>query len=224
MATKKKAATEKGEEPKFFGDKSFAEFDDRGRTKFDRCWEAHLKEYPPGSLNLPPLLEQRRLEYKLAEGFFRYQCVGHYVLVSQITYDDEIDRLLAGSPLVRPQAHEAADKNRSYLGVLVSAGSSALDSLASEGIGLGHIVRFMRYTPFKCQVDVLMAGHETYTAYGVDLVDSDIRASMDLAMALREGKCRRDVIKHENGAREHVFYDENGELWKPEAAYVQENF
>jgi len=207
----------------FTGDLEFLEADNRRREKFNRCWKEHVKEFPEGSLNLPPLLEKRRHECQLAKGFFDWQSIGDYVMVCQIEYEE--DKLFAGSPLERPQAWAEADKARSFVGVLTSAGCTALDVLESEGVGLGHIVRFMRYTPFKCKVDELIsAERETCDVYGIELVASDIRASMDLAHLLREGKVRREVRKLESGAREHVFVDESGEVWDPQRATVEENF
>jgi hypothetical protein len=208
-------------------DTTFREMYARQSGAEDRCWEEHLKEYPPGSLNLPPLLEKRRLEYKLAAGFFLHECLWDYVMVAQISYDSETDKRLAGAGLERPEAYADADKRRSYMGILTSAGSTALDALMSEGVTLGHIVRFMRYTPFQFEVEVLKSEQgDTWAQSGVDLVVTDIRSSMDLAINLRhpDTGCRREVRDYDDGRRENIYVDGDGKVWRPEKPTIAENW
>lgn len=197
----------------------------RDEGKIKACWPAHEKEYPAGSLNLPPLLDARRLEYRIAAGAFMYTPMWDYVKVMQLEFDPSHETMIAGSTIVRPAAHSAAHKRMSYVGILVGAGLGALDRLRSEGVDLGHIVRFVRHTVAQTKVDELRTPEgRPVEFFTVDLHVGDIRESMDLAEALREGRCKRDVVEHEDGRREHVFVDEAGKVWRPDFPEVGDNF
>lgn len=151
---------------------------------------------PAKKMKLPELLERRRQEYSLTDGFFRVQAAFDRCYVYQIpvfeheSYGDGL--------IVRPETTRSREQNEAPRGVLVSAGLKALDAIRSNGMDLGHIVTFAHYVVgtmvvdmidgIPCKVSVMNAGH--------------ISGSEDLRIALLEGRCR---IEFDEETGEHFY-------------------
>lgn len=200
----------------------FVDRDTQRRKDYEVAWLLQDKELE--SLNLPPLLEQRRREFKIAAGYFDREYLWDNCLVCQIEdTEGDSNTFIPGGLIEKPFDRKEYDKASSYVGVIVSAGLAALNKLRSNGVDLGHIVTFSRYTPFQPQVDVL--GNRP--VHGIELMVGDIKSSMDLALQKREGKVRVDTTEYQNNGytiREHEFVDANGNKWAPLVPDHLDNF
>ena len=87
-------------------------------------------------------------------------------------------------------------------GIIVSAGLAALDMMTSHGIGLGHMVWFIRQSPWRI-VCGQMAGRDVEL---IMLRSAELAGSFDTASLLKE---RRIRMKAEEG--EHRYISETGE-------------
>lgn len=156
------------------------------------------KMSPPGALNLPPLLDERRLEHGIVDGVFRGACLFERVLVYQI--DREQSELFEGaSRIVRPPTVRQREERTSSLGIVVGAGLRALDVLRSNGVDLGHVVQIIKNAPWRIQVDTVNA----QPVHVIVLNAGDILCSLDLGAALIRGakKIREDI--NDQGMTEH---------------------
>ena len=157
------------------------EWDARTKAEAERK-TAIIKENmsPPGTLGLDPLLDVRRLEFGLPDGLFRDEFLFDRIGVYQP--DDGI-RTIGTTGLVMPES--VADKNRRTApkGLLIGAGLQARDVLASNGVQLGHMVRFIRMAPFEVE-GCTVAGIEFRI---IVLKVGDLISSIDLRRDLLEG-------------------------------------
>src|SRR5512139_278857 len=131
---------------------------------------------PRGHYNIPPLLDERRLEYGIPNGAFDSFPAFDKVYVYQLTVNERRTYAEEGK-IVMPDAVVSVDRNRAPRGIIVSAGLAALDSLRSSGIDLGHIIRFKKMAPF-IQPVANINGHELTIMV---IRDGDIVSSEDLA-------------------------------------------
>lgn len=144
---------------------------------------------PAGYYAIPPLLESRRLAYGVPNGAFEIFPAFDKVLLYQVPMPGQGSETYEGSRLVKPEMVQAFERNTAPRGILVSAGLQAMDTLASSGIQVGHLVRFRKLSPFVLPVETI-DGKQLY----VMLVrDGDVVASEDLATELNE---RRAEIKN----------------------------
>lgn len=178
-------------------------------------WLAHMS--PPGKLGLPPLLDSRRLEYGIVDQAFEQECVFDRIYVWQIprTGGDTFE----GTMIHRPDISKAKDEDTTPRGILISAGLRALDNLRSNGIDLGHIVNFIRSSPWGMPIGLID---------GVEIPmlrvmrDGDLVSSEDLARARREGKVSTIVADDGKGGVEHRLQNSDGSStavtmpWMPE--------
>lgn len=154
---------------------------------------------PRGHFNIPPLLDERRLEYGIPNGAFDAFPAFDKVYVYQLTVNERRTYAEGGAVLM-PDAVVSVDRNRAPRGIIVSAGLAALDSLRSSGIDLGHIIRFKKLSPF-IQPVANIKGHQ------LDIMvirDGDIVSSEDLAT---EYHARRLSISNvsDKGSYDHRF-------------------
>lgn len=154
---------------------------------------------PPGALGLPPLLEERRLQYGIPDGAFRAQCAFERIYVWQLD-DVQSETYFENGKIVRPDSVQQRDRRTCPRGIVVGAGLSALDVLYSHGMDLGHIVHFIRMAPFQRAIDTVL-GH---TLYVVVMNVGDITASEDTCREIREGEMRITRTETSKGT-EHVF-------------------
>lgn len=153
---------------------------------------------PPGALKLPELLEKRRLEYGIPDGAFASRCVFDRVFIWQIAQEWEAGETFGRTSIVMPEAVKAKRKDQAPRGILVGAGAAALDHLHSNGIEPGHIVSFVRLSPWRFICGVTASGKEQAVLI---MRDGDLISSEDLEHDLRAG---RTVIRYEPESRQHV--------------------
>ena len=203
----------------FFDTTEFKKRDDAKRTKFDRAWAEHIKEWPNERLGnlLTPLLAEMRLEFRLAAGMFRQLPIGHNCLVAQVVKNEAGD-LATQSEMDAGQEREEklivdpypemqrARRRGSYEGILVGAGQLARDYLWSNGVELGHMVRFLRTTVFNATVDRLRTpdGEEVVVEVQ-DIVSTDIRTSYNLSDAVLNTGAHFELYDGR-----HIYVGENG--------------
>lgn len=176
---------------------------------------------PAGHFNLPPLLEQRRIEANIPDGFFEYQLAFDRVLIFQLsqTQGDKYE----GTSLFMPETVKRQKERTAPKGVLCGAGLRAMDNLKSNGIELGHVVTFIHNAPWS--MDLGSVSGREYS--GIVMRDGDINSSEDLATSLREGKGKIVVVTYEKDGveiREHHYQDEEGSVWAPGEPFTNESF
>jgi len=166
-----------------------------------------------GSLNIPPLLEQRRWEYAIPDGAFSIQASFDRILAWQIkpAIHDNQKGTFGDTSIIMPAASRDRTEDEAPRAILVSAGLNALDNLRSNGIDIGHIVTFVRLAPWGIPV-VSIGGKEKKILI---LRDGDILGSEDLKANLDSSKCGLDILTHEDGSKEHRYVDQNGTTWDP---------
>lgn len=147
---------------------------------------------PPGSLNLPPLLEKRRLEWEIPDGVFRVAqgTVYDRILVYQIPLlakSKGDDLTFGGSGLIiKTDVTRDKETREAPRGVIVGAGLEALDALRSHGVDIGHICYFARNSVYAIQVAMVGGKSERVSlARAGDLILSE-----DLAEVLRTGEAK----------------------------------
>lgn len=176
---------------------------------------------PPGALNLPDLLEARRLEYAIPDGAFAVQASFDRILIWQIT-DVKKDWSEAG--LIIPDTAQDRLKKEAPRGILVSAGLSALDSLVSNGYQLGHIVRFLHLAPYVVRCETIR-GADYYTR----VMDAgDLFGSEDLSEQIRNGDLTPGRLSP-NGlaaSEQHVLWKKDGTAlsWRPREVKSKEDY
>lgn len=154
------------------------------------------KMSPPGALKLgSAVLEKRRLEHGITDAHFRAAAAFDAVLVKQL----EVEETHGDGYIYRTDAAKIREQEGTWKGIVISAGLKALDELRSHGIDLGHIVYFIKHVSCRIQVDSV-GGHPEWLHI---LSAGDIKASVDLAEAMREGTVRVENVFDKNGAPEH---------------------
>src|SRR6188508_1736958 len=113
---------------------------------------------PPGAFGLPPLLEQRRLEYLIPNGAFAQRAMYDRLLLWQIPYYREN---YGDTRIIMSEQGRDRNKNEAPRGIIVSAGLQALDVLHDHGSGLGNVVKFIRLAPWRLPCDMI-GGQEQY--------------------------------------------------------------
>lgn len=170
---------------------------------------------PPGSLGLPPLLERRRLAYRITDGAFKLALNSDRVFIKSIP-EWQLGKMGRNSLLHAPETVQSREMYAVTLGILVAAGPKALDELRSNGIDLGHRVKFIRDTPWKTRVDRLSTGQEEYVLV---MNSGDIIGSEDLAVQYLSGKAKLIEVEHTDSegrvAVEHQIQTPEGRTWNP---------
>lgn len=131
---------------------------------------------PPGTYNIPEVLDKRRIEYGIPNGAFESYPLFDKCYIWQISINVR-ETYAEGGAILMPEAAKAYKKNTAPRGILISAGLQAMDSLYSTGIKIGHIIRFKKFSPFIMPVADI-DGHELTVMV---VRDGDIEASEDLA-------------------------------------------
>lgn len=162
---------------------------------------------PPGALGLPALLEARRLEYGIIDGYFAATPCWDRVHIFQIdqfasaTYDPK-------GVIVMPDVAKQRQTHECPEGIIVGAGLTALDSLRSHGMDLGHRVIFIRNAPWRVRVGMVLGKPQSVLPMTV----GDIGASYDTTSELRS---RRARVKYDAEKRQHMLIDSDGKEWAP---------
>ena len=132
----------------------------------------------PGALGLPDLLEKRRIDEHIPDGAFRCQAAYDRVLIYQTSGWGDVFK---GTRILKPRETKQRERESAPRGVVVSAGLSALDSLRSNGMDLGHYINFIAHSPYRLFYD---EKHEDW--HLVILGASDIIGSEDLREELKQ--------------------------------------
>lgn len=179
--------------------KRAAELEERARE--------HISVDPP--YPMPKLLNERRSKYLIIDEFFEYQAVFDRIYVHQVSRHQG-DTVGSGL-IVMPETTKDREKETACLGIIVSAGLKALDELRSHGIDLGHLVNFVRLSPYRVPVTTIAGRDFNLLVFSA----GDVVGSCDLALNLKERTVRTVARELDDGSRVHVHVDENGKDWKP---------
>lgn len=179
------------------------------------------RQSPPGALNLPPLLEERRLSHVIPDGAFKEAATFDRIFIYQIGRKDtkagETDEMYGDTGIYMPAQVRDYKKQETPRGIIISAGLDALEHLHSNGMDLGHIVGFIRNAPWAKEVEFFEG-----TAIQMYIMRSgDITGSEDLQANLRAGKVRYIWDANTN---EYLFVDETGKQWKPQMPWIADDF
>lgn len=159
---------------------------------------------PPGALGLPALLDERRIKYQIPDAAFARAAMLDKILLFQIpmwegdTYGD--------TKIVMSQQGRKRQEEEAPRGIIISAGLEALDVLHANGCGLGHIVLFVRLSPWRVPYEMI-EGHEVHL---IPLRVGDLIADEDAAAARRRGEQRVDVSLNSKGYYEHRLVGQDG--------------
>ena len=179
-------------------------------------WARHMSA--PGALGLPELLEKRRLEYSIVDQAFAQEAVFDRIYVWQIprtggeTYE--------GTLIIRPDQAKQREEDSCPRGIIISAGMKGLDNLRSNGLDLGHIVQFIRASPWRMPIGNIK---------GVEIPplmvmrDGDLVSSEDLAAARRNGKVRTITVEV-NGGIEHRLQNADGTSTSVSMPWMSEDY
>ncbi len=164
-----------------------------------------------GKLRIPDLLEVRRQKYAIPPGAFKMAAVFDRVLLWQIpqtegdTYGD--------TQIVMPDTYKQAVRDEAPRGVVVTAGMTAMDSLRSNGMEIGHVVNFIRQAPWRIIVDNI-EGHDFQLLL---MTAGDLTCSEDLQASILAGEC---FIKWNADTCQHEYLDKDGQLWNPQKPWI----
>lgn len=171
-----------------------------------------------GALGLPPLLDARRLEFGIPDEAFEEHCVYDRIYVWQIfpKYDSESNnKTFAGTSIIKPETQQKRDVKESTRGVLISAGLLALDCLRSNGVDLGHIINFIRLSPWEKSIGYYAGIEQTVKV----LKAGDLISSEDMPGQLKNGECR--IVQTEGT---HTFVDRDGKPWAPKLPWTDDSY
>lgn len=187
--------------------------------EFVSLWEREIDKHvaAPGSFDLPPLLEERRLHWKIPDGVFRVSTGTLFdrILIYQIPLLSECredgDRIGGAAGLLwKAEQTKEKETREAPRGIIVGAGMKALDSLRSHGVDLGHIVYFCKNSVYSIQVDYI-AGHWDRVSLARE---GDLVLSEDVALSVRTGAVHVEAVERmgEDGIMrtEHLLVDGKG--------------
>jgi hypothetical protein len=166
-------------------------------------WAKHVA--PKGALGLPALLDERRIEYGIVDAAFSSEAVFDRIYVWQV--DRQEGDTYEGTSILRPDSAKDRHRTEAAYGIIVSAGMAALDHLRSNGIDLGHLVKFIRSSPWRMYIGNV-AGIEVPPL--MVMRDGDLVSSDDLARLRRAGKVQTVAVPVTNGSIEHRIQNPDG--------------
>lgn len=175
-----------------------------------RLEEEAAKHFPVvAPFPIPPLLDNKRRKYGIPLSAFTSQPMFDQILVWQIPVDES--KTYGDSKLVKTDTTLKAELTEAPRGIIVAAGLTALDQLASHGCGIGHTIYFYQIAPLRMRLPPL-AGK---TPSLVMIQARYVFGSEELAEGLKNRKVRTISRENADGVQEHFFCDENGKSWKP---------
>lgn len=137
---------------------------------------------PRGALpHVTGLLDERRLEYGIPDEAFNQEAVFDRVFLWQIPR--VFSQTAENSSIILPETARQRREESTPRGIILTAGLKALDNLRSNGMDLGHVVSFIRLSPWRLPV-LEISGIE-FTV--MVLRDGDIIASEELVQLRRRG-------------------------------------
>jgi hypothetical protein len=198
--------------------------DDQQNVQLMRLAESlgeKLKEHisPPGQCKAQvvkdfPKLEEYRLKYGIPDAAFTtMEATFDRILVFQAPR--VLGNKIEGSKLYMPDSARRREEESVPRGIIISAGLKARDNLVSNGIDIGHMVNFIRLSPFRIPY-MSISGQEFYLLV---MRDGDIIASEELP-AEREGGLRTLVGKNNEGGLMH-YLEGSGQ---PKVPFISEDY
>lgn len=182
----------------------------------EKVYSRLTKMSPPGELGVCELLEKRRWEYFITDGAFASQPALDRMYVHQI---DENPFGMVGSIYGSDGALQREHESNP-IGIVVSAGLSAMDILRDHGIDVGHRITFVAMSPWRVKTDMIGGVDEHMVIMRV----GDIQSSFDTMDAIRNGKLEMVYVDDEEKGKRGYFYKRSdGELIKPGKLPVMEN-
>lgn len=180
------------------------------------------RQSPAGTYDfVSPLLDKRRLEHVIPEGAFRFQAAFDRIYVYQIAeWDQQADATWGDTSILMPQMAREFHKLETPRGIIVSAGLQAQVVLRSNGLAVGHIIRFIRNAPWRMPVDNIN-GHQYYVFV---MRDGDLTGGEDLMNNLKAGKCKQTWERNERGELFACYVDESGQQWDPRMPWIPDDF
>jgi len=190
--------------------------DDAGlKFSVDEAYQEERRQHvsPRGELWLPPYadqarLEKRRLEYSIPDQTFYAQPFADRIWVHQLPSTHRGTFVPGGKLVMTDEAREYSD-HYATRGVLVGAGLTAAETLASHGIFVGHIIRFTSTVVRKN--DIVIFPNSARVFFVLVMTAGDISASEDTWDDLRSG--RLEVKKGTDGRWE--FFQDGKSLGLP---------
>lgn len=182
--------------------------------------KAHMS--PPGALGLPPLLEAQRLKYGITDAFFRVQAVFDRIFVFPLSIEDGDKAEKTTGGIIKPNATKLRDLQEGNRGVLISAGLTAADRLASHGIGIGHIVITNKNVPFARRCESIGAEALHYLV----MRDGDLAGSETLMSEIRAGEKKIVDIGGDGQFEHQIAANDNGawDVAKKKSVYVNDTW
>ena len=175
-----------------------------------RLEEEAAKHFPVvAPFPIPKLLNDKRRKYGIPLSAFTSQPVFDQILVYQIPVDES--KTYGESGLVKTDQTLKAELTEAPRGVIVAAGLTALDQLASHGVAVGHTIYFYQIAPLRMRLPPI--GGKTPAL--VMIQARYVFGSEELAENLKTRKVRTIAKPNADGIEEHFFCDENGKTWKP---------
>lgn len=170
---------------------------------------------PAGTLGLGKCLEAARQQYGIPDTAFTLQAEFNTVLVLQVAMQEGEtykDSLIVLSEMTRDR-----ELRKAPIGIIVSAGLGALDALRSHGMDLGHKIVFVHSAPYFVRFDNI-GGVDQHL---VVLQASQIRASYDAALDLKERRVFIKQVTDADGLIRHVLVDEDRQVTLPQKSEVE---
>jgi hypothetical protein len=115
--------------------------------------------------------------------------------------------IIEGTSLVKPESVRKREEESTPRGVIVSAGMKALDNLVSNGMDVGHIVNFIRLSPWKLTMQEI-CGVEINLLV---LRDGDIIASEELPKMRKRRSVYTTCEGTKDGIEHRLKYDTDAE-------------
>ena len=160
---------------------------------------------PKGEIpGLPPLLDARRMQWKIPDGAFQVMPLYDRIFIFQIPM-----YIKKKGSIFMTEQKEKAELQTGSRGILVAAGPLALDALRSNGVDLGHIVRTNHVNPWRMPIDYSADAGKEYQI--LMMTAGSLTGSEDLADALRSGAVKLAC----DSSGKHQYVDHEGNTWDP---------
>lgn len=168
---------------------------------------------PKGTLHLPPLLDERRLEWGIPDGAFRVAALYDRILLWQIPPAFSTGETIGAGRILKSDETRLKELRECPRGIIVSAGLKALDVLRSNGSDLGHIVQHVKNSVYgiQCDYDPESGKYDWLQV----LRDGDLIGDEDLRSAVAVGVCKVNRIQEDGQAVVHRLVDDDGHEWDP---------
>jgi len=158
---------------------------------------------------IPRLLDEKRKKHGIPLSAFTSQPMFDQVLIWQIPVD--ASKTYGSGIIQKTEATLKAELQEAPRGVIVAAGLTALDQLASHGAAVGHTIYFYQIAPLRMRLPSIGGKQPTL----VMIQARYVFGSEELADNLKSRKVRVIARPNADGIEEHFFCDENGKTWKP---------